>query len=200
MIVEKIVIGEFYENCYIVGCEKTKKAVIIDPGGEGSKIKSFIKEKRLIPRFIINTHGHIDHIRANDQFNLPVYIHEFDREYLTDPVKNLSSFFPPQYVFKGEVITIKEGEKIEVGSLSFEIIHTPGHTPGSICLKTENIVFTGDTLFAGGVGRTDFPGGDENILFSSIREKLFTLPEEIIIYPGHGPSSTIGDEKREMEG
>ena len=115
-------------------------------------------------------------------------------------MKNLSSFFPPQYVFKGEVITIKEGEKIEVGSLSFEIIHTPGHTPGSICLKTGNIVFTGDTLFAGGVGRTDFPGGDENILFSSIREKLFTLPEEIIIYPGHGPSSTIGDEKREMEG
>lgn len=209
-ILSKIVVGEIKANCYIVGCEETKKAVIIDPGAEPEKIRKVIEEKNLKPEIIINTHGHIDHILANDAFNLPVYIHRLDVEFLKDPDKNLSAFFAVPYTCNCETKLLEDGDIIKVGKLNFTVIHTPGHTPGGICLKLslcplprwernigegENVVFSGDTLFCNGVGRTDFTGGSEEKLFKSIREKLFILSDDTIIYPGHGPSSTIGREK-----
>jgi len=195
-MVNKIVVGEVKANCYVIGCEETKKIVIIDPGDEPEKIKKIIGEKNLKPEIIINTHGHIDHISANDAFGLPVYIHRLDAEFLKEPDKNLSTFFAVPYTCNCETRLLEDGDVIEVGKLTFTVIHTPGHTPGGICLKTDNVVFTGDTLFCNGVGRTDFTGGSEEKLFKSIREKLFILSDETVIYPGHGPSSTIGKEKQ----
>ncbi|MCM8760488.1 MAG: MBL fold metallo-hydrolase [Candidatus Omnitrophica bacterium] len=196
MIIEKIVVGEFQTNCYIVGCEKTGNGFIIDPGDEYEKIKEVIKKVGIEPSFIVNTHGHMDHIKDDEKFNLPVYIHSQDTGCLKDPERNLSQLFGLFLTIKVESVGVEEGDILKIGNLSFQIIHTPGHTPGSICLKCENILFTGDTLFCGGYGRTDLPGGSEELLFKSIRTKLLVLPDETLIYPGHGPSSTIGQERR----
>ncbi|MCM8829617.1 MAG: MBL fold metallo-hydrolase [Candidatus Omnitrophica bacterium] len=196
MIIEKIVVGEFQTNCYIVGCEKTGKGFIIDPGDEYEKIKEVIKEVGIEPSFIVNTHGHMDHIKDDEKFGLPVYIHSQDVECLKAPERNLSQLFGLSLTVNVQSFIVEEGDTLRAGNLSFQIIHTPGHTPGSICLKYENILFTGDTLFCGGYGRTDLPGGSEEALFKSITTKLLVLPGDTLIYPGHGPSSTIGQERR----
>lgn len=195
MKIKKMVLGQFFVNCYIVTCEKTGKCAIIDPGADSEKIKEEIEKEKLVPEIIINTHGHFDHIAENEKFNLPVYIHRDDEEFLKNPEKNLSAFFSSPYICGSKTITVKEGDIIKIGDVSLQVIHTPGHTPGSICLIAEGISFTGDTLFAGGIGRTDFPGGNEEKLINSINKKLFTLPEKTIIYPGHGDISTIEKEK-----
>jgi len=195
MIIEKIVVGEFNTNCYIVGCEKTGKGFIIDPGDEYKRIKEVIKKVGIEVSFIVNTHGHMDHIKDDGQFGLPVYIHSEDVEYLTSPVRNLSQLFGFSLNVDVKSFTVEEGDILQAGELSFQIIHTPGHSPGSICLKCGSVLFTGDTLFCGAYGRTDIPGGSEKALFHSIRTKLLILPDETIIYPGHGPSSTIGQER-----
>lgn len=191
MKIKRVIVTEFYTNCYIVGCEKENVCAIIDPGGDVEKIKKEIEKENFKPILIINTHGHFDHIGGNKFFDLPVYIHKEDKEFLKNPDKNLSSFFAFPYICNNEVVELKEGDKIRIGKIKLEIIHTPGHTLGSICLISEDILFTGDTLFADGVGRTDFPEGDEEKLIKSIKEKLITLPEDIEIYPGHGESSNI---------
>ena len=196
MIIEKIIVGDFFTNCYIVGCEKEKVCGIIDPGSEGEKIKEIIESKNLKPIMIINTHGHFDHIGANNFFDLPVYIHKEDFEFLKDPEKNLSSFFSFPYVCKNEVIKLEEKDVIKIGNLNLLVLHTPGHTPGSICLKIENILFTGDTIFAYGIGRTDFPEGDEEKLIKSIKEKIFILNDDIRILPGHGEISDLKNIKK----
>lgn len=193
MIIERVIVGEFLTNSYIIGDEK--ECAIIDPGDEDFKIKKIIEKYSFKPIMIINTHGHIDHIGANDKFNLPVYIGEFDLEFLKDPDKNLSSFFFHPYIYNSTIYKLKEKDEIKIGKILLKVIHTPGHTPGSICLKGDDFVFTGDTLFADGIGRTDFPGGNEEKLFKSIKEKLFILPEKTKIYPGHGEISTIGKSK-----
>lgn len=187
MIIERIIIGDVFTNCYIVGCEEEKICGIIDPGDNGEKIEEKIKKLNFKPIMIINTHGHFDHIGANHFFNLPVYIHKYDFEFLKNPEKNLSSLFAIPYICKNNrVFILEEGDIIKIGKLNLKVIHTPGHTPGSICLKIDNILFTGDTLFADGIGRTDFPEGDEERLIKSIKEKILILPDETIIYPGHG--------------
>ncbi len=191
MIIERIVVGDFFTNCYIVGCEEEKVCAIIDPGSDGEKIKKVIDKKGLKPIFIINTHGHFDHIGANNFFNLSVYIHKDDADFLTDPEKNLSSLFYSPYVCKNSIVELNDGDKIKIGKIILEVLHTPGHTPGSICLKTENILFTGDTVFENGIGRTDFPFGDEEKLIKSIKEKIIILPDNTEIYPGHGGLSKI---------
>ncbi|MCX8082960.1 MAG: MBL fold metallo-hydrolase [bacterium] len=195
MIIEKIVVGEFQTNCYIVGCEKTGKGFIIDPGDEYEKIIKIVKNLKIEPSFIVNTHGHMDHIKDDDKFQLPVYIHSQDVECLTNPSKNLSLFFGLPFVVDVRYIAIEDGNILKAGTLSFSVLHTPGHSPGSICLICGNIVFTGDTLFCDGYGRTDLPDSSEETLFHSIRTKLLTLPDETIIYPGHGTPSTIGQER-----
>ena len=197
MILKTIIAGSMGANCYILGCESSKEAIIIDPGGDYQKIIACLEEQGLEPKIIINTHGHLDHIGANDKFNLPIYIHELDAEYLTEPVKNLSALFGPPYTSPAASRLLKDGDKIELGEISLEVIHTPGHSPGGICLKTDDIIFTGDTLFCGGIGRTDFPAASEKEIIKSIKEKIFTLDDRVIIYPGHGPCSTVGREKRE---
>ncbi|MDP2939380.1 MAG: MBL fold metallo-hydrolase [Candidatus Omnitrophota bacterium] len=196
MILEHIIVGSMEVNCYLLGSETSKDAVIIDPGDDYPKIKKLLERLKLNPKFIINTHGHMDHIGADDKFNLPVYIHRLDAGCLINPEKNLSAMFGLAYSVKSVAWPLDDGKTINLENLNLEIIHTPGHTPGSICIKVNNIVFTGDTLFQGGIGRTDFPGASESNLFRSIREKLLTLDDETIIYPGHGPNSTIGQERK----
>jgi hydroxyacylglutathione hydrolase len=188
-------VGPVAANCYIFGCANTKEAVVIDPGAEDNLIKQQINVSGLTPRYIINTHGHGDHIGANSKMRLPVFIHVSDAKCLTNPLKNMSMMLGMPISSPPASRLLEDGDKIDVGDLTIEIIHTPGHTPGSICLKCDEIVFTGDTLFAGGVGRTDLPGGSEAELIKSIRERLFVLPDETEVYPGHGPATTIGREK-----
>lgn len=194
-ILETICVGPLEVNCYILGCKRTSEAVIIDPGDDFEKIKKRLEEIGLKPKFILNTHGHADHIGANGRFGLPVMIHRADVTFLKNPVKNLSAQFGLTVSSPKSDRLLEDKEKINVGDLVLEVIHTPGHTPGSISFKCDDMVFTGDTLFCEGVGRTDFSYSSEKDLFKSIHEKLLILPDSTKVYPGHGPASTIGHEK-----
>ena len=197
MIIKPVIVGQMKANCYILGCRETRQAVVIDPGGDYQRIIGRLKQQNLEPKIIINTHGHIDHIAVNDKFNLPIYIHELDAEYLVNPMKNLSMLFGPSYTSPSASRLLKDGDKVKLGRINLKVIHTPGHTPGGICLKTDKILFSGDSLFCRGIGRTDFPGASEEDLIKSIKEKIFTLSDDTLVYPGHGPYSTVGKEKRE---
>lgn len=198
--VERLVVGPTGENAYLLGCPRTRKAVFIDPGGDAAHLLRLSEKLKLLPIAILHTHGHADHIGGDSDLKaetgLPILIHPEDAEMLTDPEKNLSAYFyeplvaPPADGFLGD------GDVYAVGALKLEVIHTPGHTQGGICFKVDQSVFTGDALFAGSIGRTDFPGGSERVLLASIRKRLLSLPDEVTIYPGHGPSSTIGEERR----
>ncbi|MDD5496315.1 MAG: MBL fold metallo-hydrolase [Candidatus Omnitrophica bacterium] len=195
-ILERFVVGPLESNCYLVADPGTKEAVLIDPGADSGKMKKFIAKAGLDLKFIINTHGHGDHIAANGSFGVPIYIHSLDADFLSDPKKNLSAMFLFPLRSPKAARLLEEGDKITLGGLEVEVIHTPGHTPGSISLKMDSVIFTGDTLFAGGMGRTDFDYGDEEQIIRSIREKLFSFSDDTEIYPGHGEPSTIGEERR----
>lgn len=195
MLIKKIVVGQLESNCYLAGDEDTKEIFIIDPGGDYDKIKDVIDRNSLKPKAVINTHGHGDHIAANKEFGISVWIHRLDADFLTDPSKNLSGAFGFFLKTKTASKLLEDRDILNIGKYSIEVIHTPGHTPGSICLKGERVIFTGDTLFHEGIGRTDFAYGSEEDIIRSIKEKLFTLDDDYVIYPGHGPSSTIGNEK-----
>lgn len=194
-ILETIVVGPMEVNCYILGCANTLEAVIIDPGAEDDRIKESISKDSLSAKYIINTHGHADHIGANGKFGLPVMIHRSDVPFLSSPAKNLSAILGMAILSPSPTRVLEDGDKLYVGDLLLEIIHTPGHTPGSISVKCEDLVFTGDALFNEGIGRTDFPYGSGDDLLKSIREKLLVLPDSTKIYPGHGADTTIGHEK-----
>ena len=194
--VDTLEVGPMGANCYVVADNKTKNAFLIDPGGEPDRIKALLKKKGLTAKFIINTHGHGDHILGNGYFGVPIYVHRLEEDYLTDPNKNLSGMFGMFFKSPKATKLLEDGEKLSLDSLELEIIHTPGHTPGGVSIRLDGVIFTGDTLFAAGIGRTDLPAGDEKALFKSIREKLFVLGDDVVIYPGHGPESTIGEEKR----
>lgn len=200
MILETICVGPMLVNCYILAGDCNCPAIIIDPGYECNKIKQILDKHKLKPAFIINTHAHADHIGCDDKFDVPVYIHHKDLALLKDPELNLSSLFMSALSIKSKVKTLEDKEDIILDQIKLEVIHTPGHTPGGICLlmhkPTNKILFTGDTLFCQGIGRTDFPGADGNLLMQSVRNRLFKLPDDTVIYPGHGPSSTIGEEKK----
>jgi glyoxylase-like metal-dependent hydrolase (beta-lactamase superfamily II) len=197
MMLESLTVGPMAANCYIIADPASKEAAVIDPGGDPSKIRRSLKKNGLKLKFVINTHGHGDHIGANAQLGVPVYIHRLDADFLGDPKKNLSQVFLFSIKSPKAARLLEDGDAIKLGSITLEVIHTPGHTPGSICLKTDSVIFTGDTLFRAGVGRTDLPGSDESALFRSIRERLFAFGDDTVIYPGHGEPSTIGDEKRD---
>ncbi|OGW77734.1 MAG: MBL fold metallo-hydrolase [Omnitrophica bacterium RIFCSPHIGHO2_02_FULL_46_20] len=194
--VDRLEVGLMGANCYIVANSSTKDACLIDPGGEPDRIKNFLKKKGLNLKFIINTHGHGDHILGNGYFDCPVYIHRLEKDFLTDPNKNLSGMFGLFLKTSKAAKLLEDEEKVLLDDLELEIMHTPGHTPGGISIKLNGVVFTGDTLFAGGVGRTDLPDGNDETLLKSIKEKLFNLNDDTIVYPGHGEESTIGQEKR----
>lgn len=197
LILKVVTVGQMEANCYILGCKETAQAIIIDPGDDYLRITNTLEESDLEAKLIINTHGHIDHIGANDKFGLPIWIHELDADYLIDPGKNLSELFGRPYTSPPATRLLKGGDKIKLDQISLEVIHTPGHTPGGICLKTDGIIFTGDTLLCGGIGRTDFPYASEEELIKSIKEKILGLDDGVIVYPGHGPSSSIDKERRE---
>jgi len=204
MIVKKLTVGPLQGNCYLLADERTSEAAVIDPGGEGEKIRALLEKEGWKPVALINTHAHIDHTAANkflkEIYDLPLLIHSADGDSLTDPNLNLSLLGLGSSDSPPPDRTLGAGDEIKIGGLVLSVLHTPGHSPGSICLRlrgdsSPDIIFTGDTLFAGGVGRTDFPGGSTEELMESIRQKLLTLPDDSVIYPGHGPPSTIGREK-----
>ncbi len=201
-IVACVTVGAFQENCYLYACPRTREAVIIDPGDEPDRILKTIKELQLAPRYIINTHGHIDHICAiyavSEVYPVPLAIHPADVPMYTD--QRTASMFgrTAPLVKRKPDILLKEGDHISFGSLTLEVVHTPGHTQGSICLVSRPYcVFSGDTLFYRGIGRTDLPGGNYEQIITSIRDKLYTLEDDLTVFPGHGGPTTIIEEKHE---
>ena len=203
MILKKLIVGPFAANCYIVGSELTKEGMIIDPGDEAGQILKSVRSLGLDIKFIVLTHGHIDHVGAvkevKEATGAEVCVHTDDAKSISGqegrlismPVSGLSYPAPssPGRLLKG-------GDSIDLGDLHFGVLHTPGHTPGGICLLGNGVLFTGDTLFNYGVGRTDLPGGSYSQLMNSLHTKLMVLPDETIVYPGHGPETTIGAERR----
>lgn len=200
MLIKCLVVGSLMANCYLVWCERTKEAIVIDPGGDGDKILAEVKKEQLNVKYIINTHGHIDHIAANQDVSketgAKILVHADDAPFLMNAELNLSVYMGSPFKSPPPDQLLREGDDISAGKLvKLRVIHTPGHTPGCVCLMTEGRIFTGDTLFAGSVGRTDLPGGSSKALLESIKDKLLTLDDNILIYPGHGPTSTIGYER-----
>lgn len=199
MIFKGFAVGSYYSNCYIVGSEESREAAIIDPGADFKKIDGFIEEMGLTPKMIILTHYHGDHIGAVsdivNKYNAKVYIHRDDAEYLSDSSINFSKQIIGKSIEIKPDVLLVDGDVLELGELKFEIIHTPGHTKGGICIKVDNIMMTGDTLFNKSIGRTDLPGGSYEEIINSVKEKIFKYDGDIIIYPGHNSPSTIKSEK-----
>jgi len=192
-------LGPYQANCYLVYDDETKDALIIDPGAQGHEIMREVEKLGLKIKYIVNTHGHSDHIGANDYVKeatgAPLLIHENDAPMLTSPAKNLSVYFGEKINKPAADQLLRDGDTIEVGSLKFTVLHTPGHTTGGICIYGQDACFSGDTLFAMSIGRSDFPGGSHETLINSIRTKLMSLDDKIIVFPGHGPYTTIGEER-----
>ncbi len=193
-------LGALGTNCYIVVDETSKRALVVDPGGEGERVLEIVKKEELVLDKVILTHGHADHIGGVqtiiDEIPCDVYIAKGDEPFLTDGDLNLSAFMGQSITVKKKPVLIQENDIITCGDISFKVIETPGHTPGGVCFYGHGIVLAGDTLFQGSVGRTDFPQGSMQQLITGIKEKLFVLPDETVVYPGHGPETTIGEEKR----
>lgn len=192
MRVETLVVSMFATNCCLVSCSETGEGIVIDPGAEGKKILQHIEKSGLKITGIVNTHGHIDHTGANSRLKevlqVPIMLPEKDLEIYRNPGFGLGIIFgkpvPPDRL-------LKEGDEITFGRKALAVLETPGHTPGGISLYGEGIVFTGDALFAGSIGRTDLAGGSYLLLIRSIKEKLMALPPETLVYPGHGPATSI---------
>ncbi|NMA54513.1 MAG: MBL fold metallo-hydrolase [Firmicutes bacterium] len=200
MEIERLVVGIVTANCYLVRCSPDGEAVVIDPGAEGKKILAAADEKGLKLRYIINTHGHGDHIGGNryikEQTGAEILIHSADAHMLLSARDNLSTWIPGGITSPPADRLLADGDTITCADTTFTVFSTPGHTPGSISLSVADVVFTGDTLFKRSIGRTDFPGGSLTDILASIRGKLLTLPAQTVVYPGHGPATTIGQEKQ----
>ena len=198
MILKNLVVGPLAANCYIVGSESNKEGMIIDPGAEAEVILRKVKDLELDIKSIVLTHGHIDHIGAlkevKETTGAEVAIHTDEAQALQE--KSVSTLLGLSYPTPLPADRLlKDGDSMDIGDLHFLVLHTPGHSPGCICLLGEGIIFSGDTLFNYGVGRADLPGGSYSQLVNSIHTKLMTLPDNTTVYPGHGPDTTIGAER-----
>lgn len=195
-----IPVGALESNCYLVFCEKTRETIVVDPGEDAQIICKSIDDNRLNPVYIINTHGHVDHIGANgaikERFNVPIAIHACDADMLINPKANLSVFIGDDIVSPPADQLLNDGDILHFGDEEMKVIHTPGHSQGGICLHTGKILISGDTLFKGSVGRSDLPGSDYESLMDSLQNLINSLKEDTVVYPGHGPKTTIGTEKR----
>jgi hydroxyacylglutathione hydrolase len=200
LIIKELAVGPIMANCFIVGCETTKSAVVIDPGDEADKILLSLAESNLTVKYILNTHGHFDHVGGNKKMKeatgAEILIHAGDAPMLEQLSTASMAFGLSVENSPPADRTIDEGDQIKFGDITLNVIHTPGHSPGGVAFSADGIVFVGDSLFAGSIGRTDFPGGDYNTLISSIKTKLFPLGDDVRVYTGHGPATTIGQEKR----
>ncbi|SHI33399.1 Glyoxylase, beta-lactamase superfamily II [Clostridium cavendishii DSM 21758] len=194
MIIKTIPAGIYGANCYVIYKEDNKQAIILDPGGDSDMLIANIEALEVTPKAILLTHGHIDHVGAvealSNRYKIPFYINEEDEKFMmsgTDVYGHLNR--------KADGY-IKDGDKLNIANLEIEVIHTPGHTPGGVCFLVNDKVFTGDTLFQGSIGRTDFEGGNYESIIESIVNKLLPLGDNVEVYPGHGPKSSILYEKR----
>lgn len=192
-------LGEFATNCYIIACPETSACAVVDPGTPDPWIKRTLAAEGLKPSLILLTHGHLDHIGGVEWVKgfsgAPVWIHGADAPMLTDTMLNGSMSFGMPVVAPPPDRLLVDGDTFTLGNLALRVIHTPGHTPGGICFYTPGHLLAGDTLFAGSIGRTDLAGGDYESIIRSIKEKLLVLPPETVVYSGHGPTTTIGDER-----
>lgn len=196
---KEIVVGGLETNCYLVYCEETLQCAVVDPGAEPERIFLEIAEAELKPVVIINTHGHVDHIGANrdmkDHFGVPLYIHAADSPMLGKIQQLELSLFLGAKDSPPADHLMSDAEEIKIGNSVLRVLHTPGHSPGSVSLLGDGFLLSGDTLFLEGVGRTDLPGGSQKQLEQSLREKVMTLPDETVILPGHGPLTSVGQER-----
>lgn len=202
MIFDVVVVGPLGVNCCLLGCESTGQGVVVDPGGDVERIVAAIRKRGLTVTAIINTHGHFDHVGGNRQLKeatgAELLIHRADEPMLGRVTTVASMYGMPAENSPAPDRFLEDGMLITFGNHTVQVIHTPGHTPGGCCLylEREQRLISGDTLFADGIGRTDLPGGSYEQLQQSIRGRLFTLPEQVEVWPGHGPSTTIGHEQR----
>ncbi len=200
-LIERFEIPPLYVNSYIVGRRDCEQAIVVDPGSDVRRVLSRLKALNFNVIAIVNTHGHWDHISGNAAMKrstgAPILIGARDADYLTDPMKNLSGVFGVAMKSPPADRLLREGEEIDLGGASLRVLDLPGHSVGGIALIGKGFVLAGDSLFAGSIGRTDFLGGDLDLLLRMIRNKLLTLDDATIVYPGHGPETTIGEERRE---
>ena len=180
--IDHIVVGSFYENTYFL-TDESGSSIIVDPGGSGEEVDKYIRTHHLDVKMVVNTHGHIDHVEANDylkeKYNMPILIHPKDAEDFSIQCDK----------------AINDGDTISLKGYEFKVIHTPGHTMGSVCLKGKDFLLTGDTLFAGSIGRTDL-GGDMAVMMDTLENRFREIPDDFVLYPGHGNSTTMGTERR----
>jgi len=195
IILKTFVLGGLYNNCYVIFEKESKKGFIIDAPAESDPVKEFIRKEELDILFLVITHGHFDHIASIDTFSQKYYLHPADKPFLEDAQLNGSSYFDMPFTIKSKPLLIEEGIVLDFCSYKISILHTPGHTPGSVSLRLRDWVFSGDTLFSHSIGRTDVPLGSQDTLIASIKEKILTLPSETIVYPGHGPATTVKKER-----
>jgi hydroxyacylglutathione hydrolase len=204
MKIDRLILGDFQTNCYVVRAdESASDCLVIDPGLDADDLIRFLKDRQLHPVATVLTHGHADHIVGTATLRrhfpgIKVYIHRLDAPMLADPRANLSAFAGMAFTTEPADVLLEGGDTVAQAGIELKVFHTPGHTPGGICLYAQQdaLVFVGDTLFADSVGRTDFSGGNMDQLIDSIRTTLLPLPDATAVYPGHGMRTTIGRERR----
>ena len=196
LAIKTFCLGDLFNNCYLIFDDKSKKAFIIDSPAPTDELINFIQSQNLNIEFIALTHAHFDHIGGLRSLPFPFYIHQDDLQLLKDPQMNGSAFFNSSIMVEKKPRLYKNNEPLHFDNYSIEVIHTPGHTPGSVSLKLNDWLFSGDTLFLDSIGRTDIPLASQKGIIKSIKEKLLVLPSETIVYPGHGASTTIAREAK----
>jgi glyoxylase-like metal-dependent hydrolase (beta-lactamase superfamily II) len=197
---EILIVGPLETNCYLVYSQDSLECAVVDPGAEAERIFQLIAQKNLKPTLLLNTHGHVDHIGANkdvkEKYNIPLYIHSADGPMLENVQQSEMAIFLGAMDSPSPDHFLNDGDKIKIGKSFLQVIHTPGHSPGSVSFLGDGFLLSGDTLFFGGVGRTDLPGGSWKEMVNSIKNKILTMPDEMKVLPGHGPFTTVGQEKR----